>query len=194
MQSPSYTPLSKFVIFILNYIPDFDSCVVDVFPSRLSIVGMNMSLSTLRQLFQFNISLYQYLILFCFWPHVVDICSDHVSSGSSGNFRLSVSQLACSVSMNSYWLSFFFSQFGREINLYLHVPSYHLAFFSCCIYIHISMRHWMELGKLMQARHNVNLKHHLYCTGSHWIAVTYNWAKEVVPPCRKGGANLHCTT
>ena len=79
---------------------------VNVFPNRPSIVGMNVSLSTLYQLFQFNISLpvclYQYLIVFCFGPHFVDIHSDRGSSGRSTSFLLSVSELDCSVSMNSY--------------------------------------------------------------------------------------------
>ena len=48
---------------------------VNVFPSRPS---MNMSLSTLHQMFQFNISSYPYLILFCFvpylWTFIVIMC------------------------------------------------------------------------------------------------------------------------
>ena len=87
---------------------------VNVFPSRPSVVGMNMSLSTVNHLFQFNISLYQYLIVFCFGPHFVDIRSDHVSSGRSGSFRLLVSELSCSV-QHEFLLTFvLFSQLGRD--------------------------------------------------------------------------------
>jgi len=110
-QSLSYTPLSKCVIFILNYTLSWLR-EVNVFPSRPSIVGMNMSLSTLHQLFQFNISLYQYLLVFCFGHYYVDIRSDYEEVQVFD--YLMVSELACSVSMNSYWLSSF-SQFGRKI-------------------------------------------------------------------------------
>ena len=80
-----------------------------------------------------------HIVLFC--ALFVDIRSDHVSSGRSAGFRLLVSELACSVSMNSYSFSSFFSQFGREITCICMCRVIILRF-SLVVYIYTSVIGW----------------------------------------------------
>ena len=132
-----------------------------------------------------------HIVLFC--ALFVDNRSDSVSSGRSASFRLLVSELACSVSTNSYSFSFF-SQFWHEITC-ICIYRVIMLHFPLDIYIHTYKRHGMELGKLVQARHNCPQRSlwiwNTICT----VQLVIEWQlrmierKKLYCHCTKAGSN-----